>query len=759
MSTALAIVFSSQTISATPAQAAAPADVRTFVTLHINTVDDGETVAILRGSDVLVPISAFEQAGVHGLEGARETIHNEIYVSLMSLAPDVTFKLDPDSLSLDVTISAKHFGGTSQSLTRARPRNIDYTSTSSAYTNYAVTDAGGASNGYFETGISHGQDSFHFSFTASSDSAVRRGLIYDEMDDRLAEVRKVAGDFDAASGDLGGSIFMAGIGAARAFDLDPYAIHYPLPSLSGVATTPSIANVYVNGQLVQQVDLPPGSFNLNQLPVTTGSGNATVVVTDALGNSHTYAQSYYATPEILAPGTTDYQYAVGLLRRNEFSYGDSYGPGAAVARYVVGLTNALTLGGRFEATPYLVSAGPVFDWSSSFGSFHFAASGSDQQGLSGVAASFGYAYNAPRFNMAFTFLAQGPYYANVSQAPDLDRATSSVSAFAGTPVGVTSLGAQYSRRHMRDSGTFNQLTVIETFPVSRGYSFGLSLQRNTSTTSAPSDGVTGTLNFAVGRASGSVTEQVGTTSQANVEVQQSPQGRYGLGYAASYNPSFHALSGSLGYQSQYGNGELDYATSSVGSLGLAARVAGGVAFIDGGTYLSQPITSSYALVDVPGIPGVGVYLENEFVGNTDKNGKLLVTDLLPNYGNPIRIDDKNVPLNTSIQTVEKLVAPPSSAGAVVTFAATHLLALTGSVVVEAKGQTIVPKFGELDLTGKEFHTESALGANGEFYLENVPAGTYPARVLYEGGECAFEFSAPQTEKILVKMGTLRCTQQ
>ena len=80
------------------------ADLRAFVTLHVNTLDQGETVAILRDKDVLVPIDALEQGGIHGLGGKRETIRGQIFVSLASLAPAVVYNLNEDSLSLDVTV-------------------------------------------------------------------------------------------------------------------------------------------------------------------------------------------------------------------------------------------------------------------------------------------------------------------------------------------------------------------------------------------------------------------------------------------------------------------------------------------------------------------------------------------------------------------------------------------------------------------------------------------------------------------------------
>ncbi|HTA38970.1 MAG TPA: fimbria/pilus outer membrane usher protein, partial [Candidatus Acidoferrales bacterium] len=689
MSVTMAVALSGMTAGPALAQTGPSTDVRTFVTLHVNTIEQDETVAILRGDDVLVPVSIFEQAGVHGLpNGKRETYKNVVYVSLKSLAPDVTFKLDVDALDLNITVTPAHLGSEAYDILHNRPKGIEYTTGSSSYVNYAVTGSGGSgSSAFVEGGFVHDQDSFHLSFTAASNESFRRGLVYYLASNRDSEISRVVGDANVSSGDLGGSSYIAGYYEARDFSLDPYAIHFPLPNLSGVVATPSVASVYVNGQLVQKIDLPPGTFNLNQLPVTTGSGNTQVVVTNAFGQSQTYSQQYYAAAEILAPGTSDFQYAAGLLRQNAFAEGDSYGPAAAVGRYRTGVTNTFTVGGRLEATPQLVSAGPEADFEFPFGLIHTAVSASDDRGLGGVAASLGYSYNSARFNAGLSMLAQGPYYSTISQDPSLDRTTSSIAAFAGAPVGKGStLSLEWAWRKMRDTGTYDQLSLTGSVPVLHGSSLSVTAERDTSTTAEPQTGISAALNFSVGSASATVTGQVGTTKDESISIQDTPETRYGLGYNASYDPAYgNSLNASLLYRSAYGNAELDYGAVSGSASSTALRLAGGLAFIDHGIFLSPPITQSYALVDVPGTPGVAVYLENQYVGKTNAQGKLLVPDLLPNFGNPIRIDDKDVPFNTSIQTLEKLIAPPVNAGAVVTFAAERLHAITGTIVVERGG--------------------------------------------------------------------------
>lgn len=755
----LTLAFTQYAPAGTSSTALTSADARTFVTLHVNTLDEGETIALLRGHDVLLPVSALEQAGVHGFGGRRERLQQQQYVSLASLAPDVHFTLDADALVVNVTVAPKHLASMKLDLNAARPAHVQYTSVPSVFANYAFDMAsGGSSSAFLELGQSSGATRIDSSFTAQAGAPVRRGLTYVENDDRIDSVRRVAGDFLTSSGDLGGSAFIAGYAQSRAFDLDPYAVHYALPSLAGAVTTPSTADVYVNGVLVRRVPLPPGTFDLSNLPVTTGSANTQVVLTDAFGHSQTLSQQYYASADVLAPGVTDFQYAAGLLRRNAFQYGDAYGPAAVSARYRVGLSGSVTAGARFEGTPNLFSGGASVDVRLPVGSVHLAAAAGSDAGKAGSAASAAYQYVSPRFDAGASLLLENPNYATLSQPLSVDRALSSLSAFAGVQL-LRGLTAQVNvfRRVMRDSGTENQLAFSQTVPLDRRIALTLSEEHDTYSTRAPGNAISVVANFSTGRLDVASTVQRGTDNQQTVQLSQSPPGRYGLGYVASVSPLSNAgLNGTFYYRSHYGDYSLDYGAQSGSAFSDALRVNGGVAFIDGGVYAAPPITGSYALVEVPNTPGVRVYFQNQDVGKTDRRGRLFVADLLPNYGNELRIDDSGAPLDTSIDAVQQLIAPPVRGGAVARFAATRVHAIHGKLRVRRGDALIVPSYGQLTIKNDAGDDLSIVGASGEFYFENLAPGAYAATVLFAHGTCEFTLHVPAVRDVLDDMGTLTC---
>ena len=104
--------------------------------------------------------------------------------------------------------------------------------------------------------------------------------------------------------------------------------------------------------------LPPGAFDLNRLPTTTGPNDARLVIRDAFGGTRELAASYYLTTSVLAKGLQQYQYAVGVERTNFGIDNFNYGTFPFVGRHRLDSQTRLTVGGRVEARSDLVSAGP-----------------------------------------------------------------------------------------------------------------------------------------------------------------------------------------------------------------------------------------------------------------------------------------------------------------------------------------------------------------------------------------------------------------
>jgi len=67
-----------------------------------------------------------------------------------------------------------------------------------------------------------------------------------------------------------------------------------------------------------------------------------------------------------------------------------------------------------------------------------------------------------------------------------------------------------------------------------------------------------------------------------------------------------------------------------------------------------------------------------------------------------------------------------------------------------------PAYGQLDVRTEDGQQSSPLGKNGEFYLENLPPGDYPAHVHSDTGDCDFVLHIPDRPQKFVDLGVYSC---
>jgi outer membrane usher protein len=168
------------------------------------------------------------------------------------------------------------------------------------------------------------------------------------------------------------------------------------------------------------------------------------------------------------------------------------------------------------------------------------------------------------------------------------------------------------------------------------------------------------------------------------------------------------------------------------------------------------VQDSYALIRVPGVGGVHGTMSNQVMGTTDGKGDLLIPSLLHYYGNRIGIDDRDIPLDHDIGATERVIAPPYRGGVVVSFPVRRVQSVSGTVVIEDQGVTTLPTYGQIVVLVDQQRAVSPLDEAGNFYLENVPPGSYSAEVQYAAGVCTLPLDVPAVSAALVNVGTIRC---
>ncbi|HZZ84588.1 MAG TPA: fimbria/pilus outer membrane usher protein [Anaeromyxobacteraceae bacterium] len=718
-------------------------------------------LVLLGAGDALVPLELLQRLELAKLGGQRRQLEGRVWVSLASLAPDLRFSVDERALALRLDVRPELLGRTVVELSPGRPEGLVRRADRSAFLNYSVQGRSDERlSASLEAGASQGGNLFVSGLSRLATGAWVRGLSSVTRDEPEALRRWTLGDAAVTAGLLGGTVVLAGVGAAREFSLDPYFVRGPLPRTTGLATTPSLVDVYVNGVLVKEQAVAPGAFELSRLPVTTGSGSVRTVVRDAFGRTEELDARYYYSSGLLAPGLSDWAWQAGLLRDRfgESSFG--YGQPALLARRRVGLGDATTAGGRVEATPDRVSGGASVTQGTPFGELEAGAAASAAGAARGAAGSVAWSWYSRPLNAGLFLRGQTARYVTLSLSPLDDRPLLQTGAFLGMPLGrgaSVSLDASASRQ--RDLGTARSLTVRADLPVGGGFSLLLS---GTAARAAGAPGSLGglvTVTWALpSRVTGTAAvESSGGTSSASVGAQRSLPAGIGYGYRVQTGTlAGQGLgAGLLQYQGQFGRYELGY--DRLGRTGLATTtIAGGLVDMDGRLFAARPVDQGFGLIQVPGVAGVRGFLENQEVGRTDAEGDLLVPNLQPYYGNRLSIRAADVPMSYELGQLSMLLAPPARGGALARFEARRIQAVTGDLRVDRDGAPAAPANGELTVEDGGSTVSSPVTAEGRFWLDRLSPGSHRGRVEWGGGRCAVEVEVPVARGLVAELGMVRC---
>lgn len=720
-------------------------------------VPKNEITVTLRDDEVLVRRSDLEDAGLHGFAFNGAGKPSDL-IALSALKPDLTFRVDDVTLVLDLTVQSKHLDANvvdyrpHQDLTLAKPVR-------SAFINYAVAasnQTGSTLSSEFGTHVGVGMFSSTLSIAASQD--YRSNITRWVFDSPEKSSRLTLGDVVTSTGDLGGTGAIAGIGVQRYFGLNPNTVRTVLPDIAGNALTPSTADVYVNGVLYRHETLPPGQFTFQNLPITEGPNNTSVVITDAFGRQQTYSNYFYGANNLLARGLSDFSYGFGVLHSQ---FGQQIGSGpAAAGRYVAGLTDNVTAGGRLEISRAVISGGPVASFRTAGGVVSTAAALSKDASNSGSAALVSYQHMGPQITSAFSLVYQSPHYASLSLQSLQDRptfnGTFSVAKQLDRSRGIS---LSYMRLHDRDDGTQSGWQLSQTALLSGT----AQLQVSESLTTGPNGkhfGVETALNFIARKGLNASV----TATNSGGQTQTSVQLNHAIG---SETPSFGYLLSATGgagapsgyaavtYRNQFGDYSANAGLGS-GQNSVSLSAAGGIVMIGGHLLPTQPVDDSYALVDTDGLANVRILANNVVVGRTNKQGLLLVPHLGSYYNNDITIASADTPLNYSIEDQTRRVAPMYRSGGVVHFGINRVRPVTGSVVIRSGKSAIVPAFGLLELTAGGTKVTSDIGEDGEIYFDKLEPGVYDALIRYKDGQCRFNMDVPKSQASFIKLGTITC---
>lgn len=570
------------------------------------------------------------------------------------------------------------------------------------------------------------------------------------------DVRSVAvGDSLARAGTVARAFRFGGISYGTNFATRPDMVTFALPAVPGESRIPTAAELLVNGQTQSRFDLAPGPFEIRNVPVITGAGEIQLVTRDALGRQQVLVVPYYVTPALLRPGLQDEGFEIGRVRE-DFGL-ESFHYGRRFARGVLrrGITPGLTVEAFAETTgrQHVAAAGATAALGNvAIASTSIAFSDGDRSGASFSAA-------LERSARGFSFGLRGQYmHRQFSQLGEVAGIRYRLNANAGMSLGKRgNFSVLHAAESRRDRGR------VATSAISYHKEIGklLSLLANFSESRAGE----GTRRFfgltlampldALASASLSATRQNGGNEQV-FDIRQNLPADEGLAARARVN---HAdaqrsrVDAGVTWQNAVGQLTAD-ASHGSGNDSLRMGINGSLVIAGGGVHAVRQLGDAFAIISVPGQPGVDVYYENQRVAQTNASGFAVIPRLRPYEANTVSLDTLKLSLSIELTTPRRTVTPARRAGVLVEFKAADTRGALVRVVRE-NGEP-VPAGARLHMRGEDF----PIAAHGEAWVTGLgpaPGAATEATVTWQDQRCVVRIPVPEGARARPRIGPLTCT--
>jgi outer membrane usher protein len=678
------------------------------------------------------------------------------YYPLRSLA-GATAKLDASTLSVALTLPATMLERTVVALRRAGPPAaqigrgafVDYDLNAQRAGAFSLASATLDGGTFVGGGLAEAQVA---AYSAGGRNYVRPEVASWSRDDLARHATLRLGDAYTSGGTFAQNLPFVGAQWGTNPVTQPLAVLQALPTFTGVAASPSVVQVYANGQLVASGSVPAGPFAIPASSGGTGFQNYTVVVTDAQGRRSISSAPGYIDASLLRACESTFSYSAGRAYTLPGTSAGTRLLAEAVQRR--GITDHLTA--ELTASAGIEDVlGADLHWSPGrFGTFVAGAAYHRANGATDLLHDFGYSYVTPRFSLL----------ARTRTTPNLVSGLTDTSLHASTDQETSVAASWRFGAHARAqveyqssrSAAFDATRSLAASWVRelRNGSFVVSATRQTGT--APITSVEIGMSRRLGRnesvyvAGGHGGTGTGSARTPTVQFDAPAPAGNGVGVSlGSDSRNGIPFSGRLEDRTPFADATLSHSREMDASLD-ELRVRGGFALVGRRLYATRWLDSGFALVQT-GYAGLPVYANNVLVGRTDARGDAFVRDLAPYRANALSVDPSSLPLGVSLDTDASVVPAPRT-GLRVRFAtrssgAVRLrLRLADGTFVPA-GSTIAEIGGTLS---------SFAGSDGQVYLENVRPGKLRLRAGFGDDSCEAAIVVPADVSATPDLGTVSC---
>ncbi|MDB5699799.1 MAG: putative outer rane usher transrane protein [Alphaproteobacteria bacterium] len=533
----------------------------------------------------------------------------------------------------------------------------------------------------------------------------------------------------------------AGVQYGTNFATRPGFVTMPLPIASGSAALPSVVDVYVNNILQGSREVAPGPFDIRGIPMQSGGGNMQLVIHDLLGREIVTSQSFYTSHLLLRKGLQSFNYDVGLIRKNFGIASNNYRGWVATGNHHYGLTDRLTVEVIAQATRSTqVAGGGLTATLGNLGLLN--ASGTFSSSPLGTGHSFAVGLERRAYGPSVGVRTEltSRDFTHIGFLKGERTPRTSTQAFVDAPLLGGNIGFNVIHRSYRLEPDESLFGVFASANLKGAGSLQFFARRSSL---GRRETVLG-MHLGIplgGRRSGSTNFEyrqgkvIGT-----VAVQQDPPVGEGFGYRASATAgAVNNIDALASLNRSTASWTLE-ASRVNKNLGIRASVAGSLGMVGNEIFASRRIGESFAAVQVPDLPGVRVYADNQLVGKTNKSGRLIIPSLRAYDQNEIRIDDADFPLDVQVERTELMVRPFARAGSLIKFAARFE---RGAILkVRLEDGRDLPAGAMVYANGSR--TGYVTAAGGEVYVPNI-VGRTSLEAHWDQHSCRFEVFMPKND--------------
>ncbi len=687
-----------------------------------------------------------------GIESGFHPIH---------LVPGLAYEIDRKALKLDIQCAPSCFKVTEisarYSAITATPSTIGVGGFVNYDANVEYRDFEFDVTSLFELGYSDQNGSFHTTFAGldlANDATALRLETSFTIDDQANRRRLVLGDSISRNAVWSQPVRFAGIRYGNEFSMTPGFVTLPSPDFAGEAALPSTIDVFVDGVRRFTSEVPAGPYQVRDLPVLSGTGEAQIIVRDVLGREQVYTESYALGRAMLRPGLSDWSISAGVLREEFAVRSGTYGDGFVDAIYAEGLTDQMTLELQGQLSSDVSGAGVGVTYANPhLGVFSLTAAASKTAEDIGGYFGAGWEWSSGPLSFSTNFESSSAPFRALGQDLTRDADKYRWRVRGGLRLGQSNMSASYVDLKRRGRSDFRSFSLGLTTRLTRKLSLSVNGFRQIKPSRSDTVLLSLTTSFGGGKVGGlSAKKDRAGQYSVSASTQKSAPVEGGFGYRLRVGQDDRARfsDGSLSYRGQIIESTIGWSDAQRQTQ-LRGTARGGMVMADGHVRLSRYVTASFAIVDVADIEGVRVYADRRLAGRTGPDGTIAVTQLRAWEKNVISIEGADLPLDWPVTQFDFDIVPANRTG--------HFLYIEGGV-----GRSAVMSFVRIDGTPPPVGARITLAGSDEAYFVGEDGYSFVAglgadpvvTISWSNGSCEAALDLPDSDVPQIMLGEVLC---